>query len=151
MLALLAPLASWLGLEVEELVARAKRDAALFAGIAILLLVGVVFLLVAANAGLTLVVGPVFAPLIIGGTFVLIAAITALVMKLRHDDEARRRAERQREHDRTALVTTALITSLPMLLKSGLMKKLGLPVGGALAAAYLLTRPGHSDDDAKAD
>ncbi len=143
MLALLAPLASWLGLEVEELVARARRDAAIYAAIALLLATGAVFLLVAANAGLALVVGPVYAPLIIGGSFLLIAAITALVMKLRHDAEARRRAERQREQDRTALVTTAIITSLPVLLRSGLMKKLGLPVGGALAAAYLLTRPGH--------
>jgi fatty acid desaturase len=151
MLALLAPLATWLGIEVDELVARARRDAAILAGIALLLLVGAAFLLVAANAGLALVVGPIYAPLIIGGSFIIIAGITALALKLRHDHEARRRAERQREQDRTALVTTALLTSLPMLLKSGLMKKLGLPVGGALAAAYLLTRPGHADEDAKSD
>jgi uncharacterized membrane protein YeiB len=151
MLALLAPLASLLGLEVEELVARARRDAAIASAIAICLVVALVFLLAAANAGLALVVGPVYAPLCIGGGFLLIAGVAALVMKLRHDAEARRRAERQREQDRTALVTTALLTSVPMLLKSGLMKKLGLPVGGALAAAYLLTRPGHGDDDARAE
>lgn len=140
MLALLAPLASWLGLEVTDLVSRMRREAAAYAAIAVFALIGVIFLLVSANAGLATLVGPVLAPLILGGGFLVVAGITALVLKLRHDAEARRRAEKQRSEDRTALVTTAIVTSLPVLLKSGLMKRLGLPVGGALAAAYLLTR-----------
>lgn len=140
MLALLAPLASWLGLEATELVSRMRREAAAYALIAAFALIGAIFLLVSANAGLAVLVGPVLAPLILGGSFLLIAGATALALKLRHDAEARRRAERQRAEDRTALVTTAIVTSLPVLMKSGLMKRLGLPVGGALAAAYFLTR-----------
>jgi hypothetical protein len=54
--------------------------------------------------------------------------------------KGRREAERKRSAETTALVTSAAISAVPILLKSGLMKKVGIPVGGALAAAYLLSR-----------
>ena len=55
---------------------------------------------------------------------------------------AHREAQRRHSAEKTALVTTAAITAVPMLLKSPLMRQVGLPVGGALAALYLLSKPG---------
>jgi hypothetical protein len=44
------------------------------------------------------------------------------------------------------MVTTAAITAVPMLLKSPLMRTIGIPIGGALAAAYFLTRRKRGSD-----
>lgn len=58
---------------------------------------------------------------------------------------ARRKAERRRSAETTALVTTAAAAALPVLLKSPLVRSVGLPLGGALAALFLLTRADADD------
>jgi hypothetical protein len=55
---------------------------------------------------------------------------------------ARKKCERRRSAETTALVTTATITALPLLLKSSLMKSIGLPLGAALAAFFVLSKSG---------
>ena len=64
------------------------------------------------------------------------AATRKPVASVREAEEA----ERRRNTETTALVTSAAISALPILFRSGLMKKVGIPVGSALAAVYLLTR-----------
>ena len=62
----------------------------------------------------------------------------------------RKAAEKRHAQEKTALVTTAALTALPILLQSSLMRKVGIPVGGALAAAFLLSKSNghhHADDD----
>jgi uncharacterized integral membrane protein len=140
MLQLLAPLASILGIEVQDLTARLKRDAIAWGAVAVFLLIAVAFLLGAANAGLSLWVGPVYAPLIMGGIALLIAGTIFGIMSFRRSVEARRKAERRHSAETTALVTTAALTALPMLLKTPLMKQVGIPIGGALAAAFVLAK-----------
>jgi hypothetical protein len=141
MLALLGPIASLLGIEVTSMVERYKREAIVWAVVGGFLTLGTVFGLVAANAALTLNFGPVVAPLILCAIAMAAALATYLVWRLRSASEARSAAERKRSAESTALVTSAAMTALPLLAKSRLFRKAGLPIGGMLAAAYLLSKP----------
>ena len=143
---LLLPLASLLGLEAEELLDRLRQNAVAWGAIALLLLIAVAFLLVAANVALGDWLGPVLAPLVIAGVALIIALLIYLVVHARHVRRRRRDAERRHSAERTAMVTTAAITAVPMLLKSPLMRTIGIPIGGALAAAYFLTRRKRGSD-----
>ena len=136
MLAILAPLASLLGLELAGLQARLKRQAVLWGILAVLGLIASAFVLVAINAALTYSFGPVVAPLIVAGAAVFIALVVFLVFHLRETIEAKREAERKHGAEVTALITTAAITAIPLLLPT--LKKVGVPAGGALAAALSL-------------
>lgn len=140
MLAVLAPLASLLGIEVEALKESFRRRAVLYSAVGLFLAIGGMFLLVALNSGLTLSFGPVIAPLMIAGGALLIALVIYLVSMVTNTIRGRREAERKRSAETRALVTTAAISAIPLLFRSGLMKKVGIPLGGALAAAFLLTR-----------
>ena len=140
----LTAIASMLGIEVNEFVARFRQDAVVWGTVGALALVAVVFVLVAANAALTAWIGPIYAPLAIAGTAALIGAIVYLVHASVVAKERRREAEQRRAAERTALITTAASTALPLLLKSPLVRRFGLPAAGAIAAFYLLTR--DSDD-----
>lgn len=146
---LLIPLASFLGLELDDLLGRLRRDAVAWAVIALLLLIAVAFLLVAGHNALAEWLGPVLAPLLIAGLALVIALAVYLVGRSRRVADQRRDATRRHSAERTAMVTTAAISAVPMLIRSPLLRKFGLPVGGALAAAYFLTRAtrsrGHPD------
>lgn len=146
MLALLGPLASLLGIEVEALRERLQRQAIVWAIIGVFALIFAAFVLVAINNALTLSFGPVIAPLMVAGGALFIALVVFLIAHLRDSSEARRDAEQKRNAELTAILTTAAITALPFLMKSPLLRRIGIPAGGALAAVYFLTRPrGHSD------
>jgi uncharacterized integral membrane protein len=152
-LSLLYPIASLLGIEAGEIVERMKKNAGLWGAIAAFSLIALVFLLVAANAGLTLWVGPVWAPLIIAGAAAVIALTIYNVSRGTAEIAHKKEVQRRRSAETTALVTTATITALPLLLKSPLMKSIGLPLGAALAAFFVLSKsgpktPGAADEDA---
>ena len=145
---LLGPIASLLGLEVDDLMKRLKAQALAWSVIFAFALVGVVFMLVALNGWFSLMWGPVVGPLALGGGALAIALTVWAVMTITAGISKRRELARRHSAEKTALATTAALTALPLVLQSGLMRKLGLPVGGALAAAYLLTRSGgHKSDD----
>lgn len=139
---LLLPLASLLGLETEDLMARLRQNVVAWVAITLLLLIAVIFLLVAANVALADWVGPVLAPLAIAGIALATAMLVYLVVHVRRARRRRRDAERRHSAERTAMVTTAAITAVPMLLRSPLLRTVGIPLGGALAAAYFLARRG---------
>ena len=146
----LLPLASILGIEVDELMDRVKKNAIAWSAVALFALIGLAFVMVASSNAATLAWGPVVGPLVVALVAVMIAIgiwITISVV----DGIARRRAlEKRHAQEKTALVTTAALTALPILLQSPLMRKVGIPVGGALAAAFLLSKSnGHhqADDD----
>lgn len=143
---LLALAASVLGIEVDELLEHFKRNAMAWSAVALFAAVGGAFLLAALNAWFTLLWGPIVAPLVIGtsATIVALAIWAAVTIS---DNIARRQAtQRRNSAEKTALVTTAALTALPLVLKSDLMRKVGIPIGGALAAAYLLAKPTGSHD-----
>ena len=130
---LLALAASVLGIEVDELLEHFKRNAMAWSAVALFALIALVFVLVALNAWFTLMWGPIIAPLVIAaGALVISLGIYAAIAII--DSIAKK----------TALVTTAALTALPLVMKSDLMRKIGIPIGGALAAAYLLSKPGNS-------
>ena len=133
-----------LGIEAGEIVERLKKNSVLWGVIAFFGVVAVIFLLVAANAGLTLWVGPIWAPLILAGTAGAIALIVYAVSAVTAEIAHKKEVQRRRSAETTALVTTAAITAIPLLMKSPLMKTIGLPLGGALAALFLLSRSGGS-------
>lgn len=135
----LAPLAALLGIEVDSLVERLKRSATTIAIVAALGLIGLVFLLVCANAALTIWVGPVYAPLILGVVALLIAAIVWMVAQGAEKRRQREAAERKREADTTTLMTTAALTALPLALKNPALRLAAIPAG-ALIGYFLLGR-----------
>lgn len=141
-------LASLLGIEVEDLTDKLKRNAIATAAIGGFALIGLVFLLVALHSAMVGWLGPVWGPLAIAGAALLVALLTYAGIAIVGAIAARQSSERRHSAEKTALVTTAALTAMPMLMRSPLMKSIGLPVGGALAALYLLSKPGgHRDDD----
>jgi hypothetical protein len=148
----LATLASLAGIEVDELLARLRRNAVAFSIVGILGLLGIVFLLVALNAALTLYIGPVWAPLAIAGGALFIALCVFVGIRIADAAAARREAERRKAAERTALATSAVLTALPMVMRLEIVRKLGIPLGGALAVAYLLAHGSRSaDSEGKAE
>lgn len=141
---LLALAASVLGIEVDELLEHVKKNAMAWSAVALFALIGLVFLLVGLNTWFTELWGPIIAPLVIGGAAVVVALGIYAAIAITDSIAKRRAAQRRNAAEKTALVTTAALTALPLVLKSDLMKRVGIPIGGALAAAYLLAKPGSS-------
>jgi hypothetical protein len=136
MLALLGPLGALLGIEAASIKERLKRQALLWGTLGALGLIAVTFILVAINSALTLSLGPVVAPLVIAGAALFIAIVVFLIFHFRETVEAHNDAEKKRRAEVTALVTTAAITAIPLILPT--LKRIGVPAGGAAAAVYSL-------------
>ena len=144
----LLPLASILGIEVDELVGRLKKNAIAWSAVALFGLIGLAFLLVAIGNAAALAWGPIVGPLVIAIGAIVIALAIWATMAIIEGVARRKAAQRRHSQEKTALVTTAALTALPIVLQSPLMRKVGIPVGGALAAAFLLSKSnGHKADD----
>ena len=148
---LLYPLASLLGIEAGEIAQRLKKNGLLWGAIVLLGLIALGFALLAANAALSLWVGPVWAPLIIAAVAAVIALTIYLVSKVTAEVAHRREVQRRRSAETTALVTTAAVTAIPLLMKSPLLRNIGLPLGGALVVLFLLLRTGRHSHDGDED
>jgi uncharacterized integral membrane protein len=149
---LLYPLASLLGIEAGEIVERIKKNGILWGAIALFGVIALIFALVGANAALTLWAGPIWAPLILAAAAAVTALIIYMVSTVTAEVAHRREVDRRRSAEKTALVTTAALTAIPLLMKSPLMKTVGLPLGGALAALFLLSKSGSgSSSEAQKD
>ncbi len=147
MLAVLAPVLSLLGIELETVTESVKRHAVLWGLMGGFALICLVFLLVAANAALTNSFGPIVAPLIIAAAALVCTIIVLFVTAMQDAEAARREAERRRMAESNALLTTTIATLIPALLKSPLLRQIGLPAGAAIASALLLRRRGPIDHD----
>lgn len=147
---LLSALASILGIEVNELIGRLRKNAVAWSVIGLFGVIALAFLLVAAHTALAGWIGPIWAPLVIAGVALAVALVIVIVIRIMESIAAREEAQRRRAAETTALATTAAITALPMLLKSPLVRNVGLPLGAALAALYFLSRAegrGGRDDE----
>lgn len=134
---LLAPLAALLGLEVGGAVNRAKAAFVVYGLMAVFFFGAVVFLLAAGYMALADVLSPIPAALIFASVFLLLTLalyLGSLIGRRRMEREA---AEKRRSSETGAFFTTAAITALPMLAKSPLLLRLGLPAA-AIAAITLL-------------
>jgi 4-hydroxybenzoate polyprenyltransferase len=136
MLALLGPIAALLGIEATSFKDRLKRQAVLWGTLGALGIIAVAFVLVAVNTALAYAVGPVVAPLIIAGAALLVGIVVFLIFHFRETVEAHNDAEKKRRAEMTALITTAAITAIPLILPT--LKRIGVPAGGAAAAVYSL-------------
>lgn len=136
MLALLGPLGALLGIEAASIKDRVKRQAVLWGSVGALGLIAVAFILVAINTALTYIVGPVIAPLLIAVAAILVALVIYGVFHFRETMEAKRDEEKKRSAEMTALITTAVITAIPLILPT--LKRVGVPTASAAAAVYSL-------------
>jgi hypothetical protein len=144
----LLPLASILGIEADELLDRLKRNAIAWSAMALFALIGLAFVLVAVANAATIAWGPIVGPLVVALAAILIAVSIWATMAIIGGIARRKAIERRHAEEKTALVTTAALTALPIVLQSPLMRKVGIPIGGALAAAFLLSRSsGHKAED----
>jgi hypothetical protein len=135
MLAVFAPLLSLIGRETDHLQRKLKRQAVFWGLLVVLAVIVLTFLLIALLASLSTIYGPVIAPLIIAAGALLLGILVVLVFQLLATLEAREVAKKRHDSEFTALVTTAALTALPMLLRSPLIKEVGVPIGAALASA----------------
>lgn len=144
---LLLPIASLLGIEAGEIAGRLRNNAVLWGAIALFAAIALAFGLAGANAALTLYVGEVWAPLIIAAAAAVIAVGIYVSVRIMASVARRRDAQRRRSAETTALVTTAAVTAVPLLLKSPLIRTIGMPLGVALAAWLLTSKSGDSSDN----
>jgi hypothetical protein len=147
MLAVLGPVLSLLGIEVGTLTGSIKRHAILWGLIGAFALICLAFVLVAVNAALTYTFGPVVAPLLIAAVAAVGAIIVLLIAHLQDAEAARQEAERKRVAESNALLTTAIVSAIPVILRSPLLREFGLPAGAAIASALFLRRGGPIDRD----
>lgn len=136
---LLIPLAAVLGIETDVLMARLKKNAIVASAIALFVLIGVGFLFAALNMALTTMVGPIWAPLIIAIAALAIALVIYLAANLTAGVRNTRANDRRRSTETAALVTTAALSALPVVLKSPLTRNVGLPLA-VLTAVILFAR-----------
>ena len=143
---LLVPLAALLGIEVEGITERMRALAMIYGLIALFVLLGLGFLLAAGFMLVAAQLGPLYAALIFAGAFLLLALAIYLGARIGKSRHRRELANRRRASETGAFLTTAAITALPVMLKSPLLVKLGLPAA-ALAAFALLRDNAETDGD----
>ncbi|NMA96504.1 MAG: hypothetical protein GX970_00070 [Phyllobacteriaceae bacterium] len=107
-------------------------------------LVAVVFFVLAGYLALAELYGHIVAALILGGAFLVVALALYLGAMIGRGRQQRKVAEKRRSSETGAFLTTAAITALPMLMKSPLIVRLGLPA--AAIAAFAMIRD-QSDKD----
>lgn len=140
---LLAPLAALLGLETEKLMTKARAAALAYGTIGLLLLVAAIFLIAAGFMSLAQIIGPVLAALALAGIFLLLALIVYLGMLIGRGRQRREQTERRHASETGALLTSAAITALPMVMRSPVVLRVGLPLA---ALAYILMRRSEAED-----
>jgi len=153
MLKLLTPLLTSLAAgEVGLVVSRAKQSAIFTAIIAILVVVGIIFLLVAAHIGLAEHFGPLMAALIIAGSAFALAILAYIAMKIAAAS-ARQRQQERAKVDTSALLTIAALAAAPMLLRSRALLMLAVPLAalGGLSLVGKKKRRRRRDDRSAGD
>ncbi|MBN9335590.1 hypothetical protein [Devosia sp.] len=137
MLGLLMPLAGLLGLEVEGLGHRIKGLAIVYALILVFAAIGLGFLIAAGHIALTEAIGLLPATLIMAGSFLALALFTYIGLSIGENRRRKRLSERRRASDAGAFMTTAALTALPLLTRSPLLVRLGIPAAALTALALL--------------
>jgi hypothetical protein len=140
MLALLGPLLGILGLEVGDIGKRAKGLAIVYALVAIFGAIGLGFLVAAGHIALSAAVGLLQATLIMAGGFLALALAVYVGFAISESRRRKRLAERRRASDAGAFFTTAALTALPLLTRTPLLVRLGIPAAALAALALLRDR-----------
>jgi uncharacterized membrane protein len=138
---LLAPLSALLGFEVEEITDRIKRLAIANAIIGLFGLLTLAFLLVAGFLALAARLGAINASLIFAGVFFVLAVAVYIGLTIAENGHKKQALQKRRSNETNAFVTTAALTALPVLLKSPLIRNVGLPVAALAATVLLFSKP----------
>ncbi len=150
MLKLFTPVISAIiGSEVQAATQRAKRSAILYTIMAVALLTGTFFLLMALFFALMMHFGLIIAALIITAGCVVLAILAFIINRVMDNAEKRRLEERRAAIDTNAALTAAAVAAVPTLLKKPLLT-LALPVAGLLAVS-LLSKDKKTDSTPKKD
>jgi chromate transport protein ChrA len=150
MLKLFTPVISAIiGSEVQAVTQRAKRSAILYTIMAVALLTGTFFLLMALFFALMMHFGLIIAALIITAGCVVLAILAFIINRVMDNAEKRRLEERRAAIDTNAALTAAAVAAVPTLLKKPLLT-LALPVAGLLAVS-LLSKDKKPDSTPKKD
>lgn len=142
---LLVPLAGLLGIEIEHITERVRNAIILNAVIIVFAAIGAGFLVAAGYIAVAQQLGGLYAALIFGGAFLLLALAVYLGSLIGKGQHKKAVAEKRRSSETSAFVTTAAVTALPVLLKSPLVRRFGIPA--AAIAAFMLARSGDKTDD----
>lgn len=142
---LISPLASLLGLEVEGLAAKAKSAVLVWGLIGVFCTIAIGFLIAAGFMVLADLLGPLIAALVLAGTFLVLALAVYVGSLIGRSHRQRELAERRRAKETSTFLTTAALTALPLLTKSPMLLRLGLPAA-AIAAIALLHKDGDKDE-----
>ena len=137
MLGLLMPLAGLLGLEVEGLGQRVKGLAIVYALILVTAVIGFGFLIAAGYIALSDIVGPLTSALILAGSFLAVALVVYTGLAISESQRRKRLAERRRASDTGAFLTTAALTALPLIARSPMLLRLGIPAAAITVLALL--------------
>lgn len=143
---LLTALAGLLGFELETISEELKRKLIAGALMAVLGLIGAIFLIIAGYIALSEQLGPMISALILGGSFLLLTLAVYLGTRIGEAKRQREAVERRRSSQTGAFLTTAAITALPVLLKSPWFRTLGIPAA-AIAALLVASNSGEKDDE----
>ncbi len=143
---LISPLASLLGLEVEGLAAKAKSAILVWGLIGVFCTIAIGFLIAAGFMVLADLLGPVIAALALAGIFLVLALAVYVGSLIGRSHRQRELSERRRAKETSAFLTTAALTALPLLTKSPMLLRLGLPAA-AIAAMALLHNEGNKDEN----
>lgn len=135
-MAFLTTLAGIFGIELEALTDELKRSAIVNGAIALLVLIGLTFALVAGYVTLSAATNPLIAALIMCASALALALAVYLGSLIGARERRRRERERRRKGETTALIATAAATAVPTLLRSPLGKAL-VPVAAILALMLL--------------
>lgn len=137
MLGLLMPLAGLLGLEVEGIGQRVKGLAIVYALISVCAVIGLAFLLAAGYIALSNAVGHLTATLVLAGSFLAVALAVYIGLAISESRRRKRLAERRHSSDAGAFLTTAALTALPLLTRSPMLLRLGIPAAALTVLALL--------------
>jgi hypothetical protein len=77
------------------------------------------------------------ATLIMAGSFLALALFTYIGLSIGENRRRKRMSERRRASDAGAFLTTAALTALPLLTRSPLLVRLGIPAAALTALALL--------------
>lgn len=136
MLKLFTPLlAALAGDEFKRTTGRVKRTAILGAVIGVFGLITLLFLCLAAFLALAQEYGGPIAALIMAGLSVILALLVLAVLKIQSASEERKR-QQQINADKSALMATAAIASVPSILKRPILAA-ALPLAGIILVSLL--------------
>lgn len=131
--------------ELERVLVRLRKNAVWIGIIAFLLLTAFVAFVVAADLALATLLGPIYAPLVIGGIALFIALVAWLGVSIANTRRRRLEQQKHRRNEISAALASAALSGLPELLKSPVVRKFGIPAG-VLALIVLLGLGDRRDD-----